>query len=451
MFRSIASVAYSSAIRLVLMLVSALSVSPDVSAQQADDLAGAAAVSEREGFSSLKATDWPWWRGPLRNGWARSSQIPARFGDQENMAWKSEVPGRGHASPIVIGSRIFLATADETLQSQSVLAYDLETGRSLWSREISRGGFPQNNHPKNTEASGTIASDGKDLFVAFFHHQQVRLSCLSLDGELNWERKVCKFNPKKYEYGYAPSPVLYRNSVIVSAEYDGPSFIVAFECSTGEELWRTTRPANISFSSPVVANVSGRDQLLISGSDLVASYDPSDGRELWSVPGTTSATCGTMIWDEQLVFASGGYPRSQTIAVRADGSGRIVWSNNQKCYEQSMIIVDGYVYGLTDKGVLYCWRASDGQEKWRTRLQGPVSASPIFANGMIYWANESGSFYVFKANPERFELVAENRLGDELFASPAVSGNRMLIRVAEGRRPNRQEYLVCIAADENQE
>ncbi len=397
----------------------------------------------QQDFPELKSSDWPWWRGGQRNGLAEGSP-PLRFGAAENIAWKVPLPGRGHSSPIVVNDQVFLATADEAQQVHAVVAMDLKTGRQLWTREISQGGFPRENHPKNTEASPTLASDGERLFVTFFHHQRVVLSALSLEGQTEWESVVSPFNPKQYKYGYAPSPVLYGNSVIVVAEHDGPSGLVAFDRRSGKVLWQTPRKPNITFSSPVVANLSGRDQLLISGSETVDAYDPRNGKPLWSVPGTTSATCGTMVWHDQLVFASGGYPKPETIAVVADGSGRIAWKNNLKCYEQSMIVVDGYLYGLTDAGILYCWRASDGREMWRERLSGPVSASPVYAGGHIYWANEKGTMYVFKPNPEQFELVAENRLGDESFASPAVVGDRLLLRIAEGRKPNRQEYLICV-------
>jgi outer membrane protein assembly factor BamB len=178
--------------------------------------------------------------------------------------------------------------------------------------------------------------------------------------------------------------------------------------------------------------------------DQVTSVNPIDGKLLWQVAGTTAATCGTMIWDGDVVFASGGYPKAETLAVKADGSGQVVWRNGLKCYEQSMIIVEGYIYALTDRGVLYCWRGSDGAEMWRERLEGPVSASPIFASGHIYWANEAGAMYVFRPNTKRFELAAQNQVGNEAFASPAISGDRLLLRVAQKVGKNRQEYLVCI-------
>ncbi len=392
----------------------------------------------------LTSQDWPWWRGANRDGHAGKVALPTKFSATERVQWKSPVPGRGHSSPIVVGQRVFLTTADEQASKQLVLAYDLNSGKQLWEQLISSGGFPAQNHSKNTEASPTIASDGTQLYVTFFHHKQIELTALDLDGNKVWKINAGAFDPKMFEYGYAPSPVLYGHTVIVAAEYDGKSFLAAFDRQTGNEVWRTARPASISFSTPVVAHVANRDQLVMSGQNLICSYEPTSGKLLWQVEGTTNATCGTMIWNDKMFFASGGYPKQETIAVQADGSGKVVWKNNQKCYEQSMILIDGCIYALTDKGILYCWRASDGKELWLQRLAGPVSASPVYAGGHLYWANEAGTIYVVKPNPNKFELVAENRLGSEAFASPAVSGNRLLLRVADGKGEERQETVYCL-------
>ena len=385
--------------------------------------------------------DWPWWRGPERNGHCSTdTRLPTKFGERQGVVWKAPLPGRGHSSPCVVGDAIYLTTADEKMEVQSVLSLQRSSGQVVWKRDLNQGGFPENNHAKNTEATPSIACDGELVMACFFHHQSVFLTALDLTGKEVWKQRVGDFNPRRYEYGYAPSPVMYRQMVIVAAEHDGESYIAALNRRDGREVWRTPRPQSISFSTPSIGNVAGRDQLMMSGQGQVASYDPMTGKPLWSTSGTTAATCGTMVWAGDVALASGGYPDSQTIAVKADGSRKVLWKNAQKCYEQSMIAVrssagvpEDYLYALTDNGIAFCWRVSDGQEMWKERLKGPVSASPIYSGGNIYWANELGTMYVFAANPEKFTLVAENRLGEESMASPAVSSNRLILRVATGR------------------
>lgn len=409
--------------------------------------ATAAPAADEKGigdFPKLDAkTDWPWWRGPSRNGVATETPVPTKFGDGENMLWKAAVPGRGHSSPTVVGNRIYLTTAYEKEERHAVLALDRATGKELWQVDVNKGAFPENNHAKNTEATPTIACDGERLFATFYHHDQVAAVALDFDGNILWKKKVAAFRPKKYEYGYAPSPLIYQGTVIIASEYDGESFITALDRKTGKQAWRSKRLPLMSFSSPVVGNVAGKDQLLISGQEFVASYDPHSGKPNWATKGTTFATCGTMVWEGDTVFASGGFPKSETIAIRADGSNTVLWSNNQKLYEQSLLVHDGYLYGLNGNGVLFCWHGETGKEQWKQRLSGPVSASPVLAGGNIYWANEAGTMYVFRPNPEKFELVAENTIGKSAFASPAICGGQIFLRVGDGEGPGRQEWLYC--------
>ena len=390
-------------------------------------------------------TDWPWWRGPSRNGVATDAPVPTKFGDGEHMVWKTKVPGRGHSSPIVVGERVYLTTAFEKEQRHCVVAFDRTTGQEVWQVEVSQGGFPAKNHRKNTEASPTLACDGERLFAAFYHHDQIEAITLDLNGKTVWRQKVADFHPTSFQYGYAPSPLIYQGTVIYASEYDGASFLSALDRVSGKPVWQAKRLPMISFSSPVVGRVAGKDQLLISGQNLVASYDPANGHGHWGTSGTTFATCGTMVWEGDIVFASGGYPKPETIAVRADGSKKVLWTNNQKCYEQSMLVHQGHLYGLTDNGIMFCWNGETGQEMWKERLSGPVSASPVLAGGHIYWANEAGSMYVFKPTPEKFELVAENKLGNSAFASPAICGGQIFLRVGDGEGAERQEWLYCFA------
>ncbi|QDV70191.1 outer membrane biogenesis protein BamB [Rosistilla carotiformis] len=396
--------------------------------------------------SSAMAADWLAWRGPTADNHARQGEsVPTSWSETENVLWKTPVPGRGHASPILVGERIYLATADQTKGVQAVVAFNRQTGAKEGVIVVHQGGVDAKIHNKNTYASPTIASDGKQLYTVFVNNKAVWASAISLNGKILWQQRVGSFDPKKYQFGYGASPVIYRDMLIVANEYDGPdSGLYALDTKTGKPRWKSPRPQQISFSSPIVAEIAGRDQLLISGFRQIASIDPATGRSLWEAAGTTDATCGTMVWDGDLVFASGGYPDSGTFAVRGDGSGEVLWQNGVKCYEQSMLVVDGFLYGVADSGVAYCWRAADGEEMWKHRLKGPVSASPVAVGDTILASNELGTTFVFKANPERFELIAENQFGDASFASPVVVDNRLYLRHARGAGADRQEFLICI-------
>jgi outer membrane protein assembly factor BamB len=382
---------------------------------------------------------WPWWRGPNQNGVAEEQSAPTSWSESDHVLWKAPVHGRGHSSPTVVGDRIYLATADDASQTQSVIALNRNDGTLIWERTLNQGGFPSAMHQNSTHANGTVACDGERLFIAFLHHEAVTAYALDLQGEPLWERQIGAFNS---QFGYAPSPMLHGSHVIVAGDNRGGGWIAAVHRQTGEITWRKARPTVSTYSSPVVANVAGRDQLLISGCNEVSSYDPASGNELWSCAGTTEATCGTMVWEDGFVVASGGYPGSQTICVDA-ASGDEVWSNSQKCYEQSLLLHGGHVYAINNNGA-FCWDVADGREAWRGRLNGKFSASPVLAGEHIYSSNEAGTTFVIKADPSAFELVAENQLGQEAFATPTICGGRIYLRVAEHTRNGRQEQLYCI-------
>ena len=180
-------------------------------------------VGSRTSLKLSAQSDWPWWRGPTRNGVANRDPVPTKLSDADNLLWKTPVPGRGHSSPIIVGNRVFLATADEQKKTQSVVAFDCSSGKQLWQIEVNKGAFPAKNHKNNTEASSTVASDGERVFATFYNHDHVEAVALDFDGNILWKKQVCAFHPKKFEYGYAPSPLIYGETVIISAEYDGDS------------------------------------------------------------------------------------------------------------------------------------------------------------------------------------------------------------------------------------
>lgn len=387
--------------------------------------------------------DWSRWRGPTGDGIAADDQKPpVTWSEEQNVIWKTKVPGRGHASPIILGEEIFLATADKATESQSVICYDRADGSEKWRQVINTGELEAKVHPNNSRASSTIATDGTRLFAAFSNHGSVHVTALDLAGKELWRQTLGVYVPV-YPFGFGASPIVFEDLVIVTNENRQDSAIVAYEAATGQERYRIKRDGISSYSTPVVANVGGKEQLFISGGRSVVSYDPRTGEKNWSVPTKWDVSCGTMVWDGDLVFASGGFPAQQTLAVNAS-SGQLVWENSIKAYEQSMIVVDGYLYAHSDNGGLYCWRAKDGKEMWKERFKRGESASPVLANGHLYFTAEDGETIVIKANPRKFEQVSRNRLGNSGFASPAVCGQRLYYRIGKQEAGQMQEYLVCI-------
>ncbi|MCA9016348.1 MAG: PQQ-binding-like beta-propeller repeat protein [Planctomycetaceae bacterium] len=390
------------------------------------------------------STVWPGWRGPLRNGHAPDQNLPTQWDETKNVVWRTFIPGRGHGSPVVVQDLVLLATADDQNQEQMVLAFDRGDGTIKWEKVLHKGGFPSAGelHKKGTNANGTLLTDGERIFAVFLNSGKIIATALDLEGKQLWQQELGAFNSK---FGYAPSPLLYKSYVIIAADNRGGGYIAALDRKTGKIAWRISRPAISTYSSPVVAHVGGRDQLLISGCDQVTSFDPATGKEIWSTPCLAEATCGTIVTTDDKIFASGGYPKRETVGLSADG--KLLWSDKTKIYEPSMLVDGEQLYGITDDGIAYCWSTETGDVLWKHRLRGSFSASPILCNGLIYVPNLSGETFVFKANKAGFEEVAVNRLGSDCYASPAAADGQLFLRVGTQSGGKRQEELVCIGAD----
>ena len=392
------------------------------------------------------AQDWGW-RGPNGNGIAADGQkIPDEWSAEKNVIWSADVPGRGHSSPVIAGGKIFLTTADEKAKTQSAICYDQKTGEQLWIKELYSGGFVRRLHPTNTQASPTVAVGKDHVFAVFCNNDAVQVSCLDFDGKLVWQKEIGPWVPSQYQFGFGQSPIFYDGKLIVTSESEADPFVMALDPANGKQLWKIERPGPTSYGTPVVAELDGKQQMLLAGGRFVASYDPADGKELWSGKASWSVNCGTMVWNEKngLVYSSGGYPTQQTVAFKADGSREIAWENRVKCYEQSMIVVQDCLYAFAEGGVLYCWDAATGEQLWAERLAGGESASPVFADGKIHITNEKGKTWVIRPSREKLEVVATSQLGDEMFASMAVVGNQIFMRVADKSSGERKEKLFCI-------
>jgi len=405
--------------------------------QATTDVQGASAANLPP--AKFAPDDWPGWRGPQYDGVATESVVPATWSDTQNIVWKSKLPGRGHSSPIIVGDRIYLETADDAAQTQSVLAVNRATGKWVWQTTIFEGGFEEAMHNENTQASSTLATDGERLFALFLNDRRIWCSGLSLEGEELWRQEVGGFRSR---FGYSASPLVYQSLVILAADHDEGGFIAGLDRASGHIVWRRKRPGNSSYASPRVVTLSGRDQVVICGCKQVNSYDPLTGEELWSVEGTTESTVGTPVVSGNTVIVSGGYPGAETLAI--DNTGKVLWRVKDKCYVPSLLAANGFLYLMQDDGIAKCLDANTGKELWKHRVGGKYRTSPLLVGDLIYVTDMSGKTTVFKASPTSFELVGENQLGTEGFASPAVSRNQLFLRVADDSGGRREEFLYCI-------
>jgi outer membrane protein assembly factor BamB len=232
--------------------------------------------------------------------------------------------------------------------------------------------------------------------------------------------------------------------VFVSADNKGGGAIAALDRATGDVVWKTDRPKQPNYASPILLNAAGKEQLVFTGCDLVTSFEPETGKKLWEIEGATTECVTSTVTDGDLVFTSGGYPKNHVSAVRADGSGEIVWEKNVRVYVPSMIIRDGHLYAVTDNGVATCWKAATGEMLWQQRLGGTFTASPVLWQDHLFATNEAGTTHIIKISPAGAEKVAENQLGDEVYPTPTITGSRIYMRVAHQIGNKRQEMLYCL-------
>jgi len=411
------------------------------------------------GLASAETLDvWPSWRGPA-NGVSTLRSLPVAWTGERNVAWKSEVPGRGHSSPVVWGDHIFLTTDVEgdvvpgaapvkhTLEGQpfvhpdsvggthkhtlKVLAYEIGTGKLLWERTAYSGKVFDDTHRFNTYASPTPVTDGKYVY-AWFDSQG--LYKYDFDGNLVWSSLLGGIST--LGVGYGGSPVLYEDLVIVLADQDEGehSFLAAVSTKDGKIAWKLARKNQITWTTPVLAEVRGKKQLIVPSTEDVVSYDPRTGKELWRSDGLGGNVVHTPVIGHGMVYVSTGYPTKKTMAVRLDpvaGEKRVAWQYDKGTgYIPSPILYGDYLYLLTGAGLLTCLDAHTGEPKYegkRFPAPGQFVASPVAFDGKVLLSSQDGDTYVVKAGPEH-EVIGTNPLGEQMFASLALVGDSIFIR-----------------------
>lgn len=414
-----------------------LSLCGPVSAVCGEELSAAATAGIEVG-----ADDWPWWRGPSRDGVASGNQSPPlKWGPESNIRWQVPLPGRGHGAATVVGRQVVIAIADAVTDVQAVICFDRDSGKQLWRTDVHQGGLATKGNKKASQASTTVACDGERYFVNFLNGGAVYTTALSRDGKRLWQTRITDYT---IHQGYGASPTCYGPLVLVSADNKGGGAVAGLLRESGKVVWRRERPKKPNYTSPIVLRVDGRDQLIFTGCDLVTSLNPLNGKTLWEVEGATTECVTSVVTDGTRVFTSGGYPDNHVSALRGDGSGKTEWRNSTRVYVPSMLVRGSHLFAVADAGIAICYESDTGKVVWKQRLEGVYTSSPVLVGDRIYATSESGRTTVFRADPAGFERLAVNRLGDEVFATPTICGGRIYQRIARREDGRRREYLVCL-------
>ena len=389
------------------------------------------AVSVLLSFAAqVRGENWPGWRGPRGDGTSLESDVPTHWSEQENVAWKVAVPGKGHASPIVWGDRVFVATCDEEARERLLVCFDRTDGRMLWQSVVLRSPL-ERKHQLNSFASGTPATDGKLVYVTFLDGREMVVAAYDFAGQQVWVARPGEFSSV---HGFCSSPVLFEDKVIVNGDHDGDAYIVALDKATGSTAWKTERENKTrSYVTPIIREIDGRTQMILSGSKCVASYDPHDGSRHWIIDGPTEQFVASMVYNGELLFLTAGFPELHMLAIRPDGHGNvtdthIVWRTKKAAsYVPSPIAAGDYFLVVSDGGIASCFDAAGGKRLWMERLGTHYSSSLVSAGGLVYFTSDEGHTTVVRPGP-KLDVVAENELGEYCYASPAVSHGHMLFR-----------------------
>lgn len=419
--------------------------------------------------SAPLAANWPQWRGPRGLGVSAESNLPVAWSARENLAWTAQLRGDGSSSPVVWndqilvtsqvgrarvrpGSHPMLARDDAALaglerpiggrregaeRSDGTVTLVVESfnrvdGRRLWEHRLdAEGPFPDL-HEKHNLATPTIATDGELLFAWFGTGQLV---ALDLRGRPIWTRHLGReYSPFDINWGHGSSPVLYKDLLILLCEHNSASYLLALDARTGTQRWKADRgKGRASFSTPLVVPGAERDELIINSSDRIDAYDPGTGELLWYADAPRQTPIPSAVFHQGIIYLTRGYRNSPYLALRPGGRGdvsqsHVLWrAPGGGSYVPSLVHYEGLLYLTNDVGVLTCAEASTGERVWQMRLDGVFFASPVAADGKVYFVSQTGETTVVKAGRTP-EILARNDLGERIVASPAIAAGQIFLR-----------------------
>ena len=379
-------------------------------------------------FLILPASDWPQFRGPTGQGTSDEHGLPLNWSETTNVRWKVPIPGKGWSSPVIQGDRIWLTTATEDGKSLRAISVDRNTGAILQNVEVFRLKSAKLTNAKNSFASPTPIIDGDHVYI---HFGAFGTACLTQSGEVVWKTKLDYDNG---QHGTGGSPVLYDDLLIISCDGNDIQYVVALDKLTGKVRWKKSREGYQAYTTPLIVKLADGDQVISPGAFRAVSYDPRNGKELWQVTyGEGFSNVPRPVYGDGLVFICTGFQQPSLLAVRIDGKGdvtksKVAWKLDRGVpLTPSPLLVGNELYLVTDNGIATCIDAKTGKENWRARLGGNHSASPIYADGRIYFLSEEGESVVIAPGKE-LKHLATNQLDGRTLASMAVAGGSLFVR-----------------------
>lgn len=409
---------------------------------------------------------WPRWRGPLDTGSAPRGDPPTKWSETKNIRWKTPLPGEGHSTPIVWADRVFVTAAIPYGKQQApkkihidgvhdyrpvtralefaVIAINRSDGKIVWRKTVRKALPHEGDHYTGTMASNSAVTDGKNVY-AFFGSRG--LHCLSFRGEQKWSVDLGKMRIK-HGHGEGASPTIFGNTVIVNWDHADQSFIAAFDKRSGKQLWKTKRDEVTSWSTPIVVKVDGKPQVIVNGTKRMRGYSLETGKVIWRCAGLSANIVASPVHSGGVVYAGSSYVKRGMMAIRLAGakgdissSKHVLWRYRYGApYVPSLLLYGDSLYFLNHyQPVLSRIDVKTGKEpEGPYRLYGlrNIYASPVGADGRVYITDRSGATLVI-SNGKEMKILATNRLGEPVNASPAIVGTDLFLRG--------DQHLFCIS------
>ncbi len=379
--------------------------------------------------------NWPEFRGPTGDGQATAADLPVEIDEKTHVRWKTPIHGKGWSSPVVWGKQIWLTTATVDGKVQSALCVDIDSGKILRDMVIYENAKPDFCHPMNSYASCTPVIEKGRIYIHFGRYGTVCLDTAT--GERIWERRDLLCNHFR---GPASSPILYNDLLMVAFDGFDYQYVIAFDKKTGKTVWKKDRNIKYgtdngdlkkAYCTATVIEVAGQPQVICPSAKATIAYAPKTGEQLWMAYHGGMNASARPLFGQGLVFITNGM--GGMVAVRPDGRGDVTkthtaWNIKKSVAKKSsQILVDGLLYMVSDNGIISCLEPKTAETVWQERYGGEFAASPIHADGKIYFFGRTGKVPVIKPG-RKFQLLADNELGDGYMASPAIVDNKMILR-----------------------